>query len=183
MVFQSPTSLLGLFGKPAIPVTARTVAHFPLELQNIRIRAANASGWWSKVMTLMVRRPGASVDTEVVRFVYDANRNRLTGPTGWIDIGAYEHAYFRMKIDPRSRAFIRGFPTELRTDQPRYSHRMYIDSKRVPRNTRVDIMKTVECGRSIRHQWEDGGGDAPDFGYVIDAQCGVASSAKARIVE
>lgn len=184
--YDSPNAFSGVLGKSSTAISADTKVSIPLELDSFRVRSTSANGFFDKTMSLMVRRPNETVDTLIAEYIYKHKGGPIKGPKGWVDMGEYDHAYFRMYINPHNKyfkEFCSGCAYDLRTDEAKHSHRLFVGSAQVPRNTKVDLFNTYECGGTTTHAWEDGGGAGTDYRFAFDAKCRQRDASFARITQ
>jgi hypothetical protein len=60
----------------------------------------------------------------------------------------------------------------LRTNNPKTSHYLFVDSKQLPKNATSPLSSILGCGQIANHAWEDGGGfERQDFFYTAEPIC------------
>lgn len=153
-------------------------------VSQIRFKSATASGYWNKTIRIMGERDDGSKE-QLGRVVYASGRITAQESAGWVDMAGFRSVYLTMTID-MDRSILdshcpRTCPSKFRSDDPAYSHRIYIDGVRLARGVSVDLIEKTPCQGRVKHQWEDGGGSSPDFSYFLEGTCGIALDEPIRI--
>lgn len=169
-------TFMKVLGNPTTQLENIAEATAPRMLSEIRFQPIKAGGWWDKKVTLMVKSKGATDAVPVVEVEYKSKVNHKStsfeaSPPGWTSLGEFEEAYLLFEINPESRGFFKGvLPHTIRSDDSKYSDRLYVDGERYKKGIAVDIFKVLPCGESIQ-EWEDGGGHKPDIKFRVDTKC------------
>ena len=173
---EAATTIMAITGKKTTKVHALSQVVIPMKVSEVKFRAVKAHGWYSKKIKLMVRPVGSAEDIQVITGLYTYSRRGRSSftvaPNQWVGLGNYQHVYLQMEIDPNSRGWGRTWRTIFRSDDPKYSSRFFINGKQVPRNTKIDLLNLVPCGKKVNLAWEDGGGHAPDIYFDMETKCG-----------
>lgn len=183
-------NIFGAFlGKSATTIGISSTAAAPMKIKEIRFRPISAAGWWDKTVSLMVTPEGGGDDVEMAKITYTSKKNSgysfSASPSGWVDLGDYEYAYLFFYIDPDSFEFDKfcsGCATEIRSDDPDYSDRLFVDGEQMEKGVVVDIFSAIPCDVSTQ-EWEDGGGGQPDIKFYVDGVCETSSSGYVRLIE
>lgn len=69
-------------------------------------------------------------------------------------------------------------PRTIRSNDPNLANRLFVEGKKQPAGTTVDIQRAVGCGDWVEQRWEDGGNsgasstwDTSDFRYEVSGKC------------
>lgn len=164
--FDYPLNFAGILGATTKPIVVTARAEGPNGPSSLKINIVSAKGDYNKVFKLIVS--GKSGESEKINAVYkkDPKVFKISNK-GWVDLGEYEKVYFDFIVSTCGKSC----DVHFRSDDPNEAHRLTVDGKRQPSGEAADIVKLVKCGKSARHDWEDGGGGSPDFTYNIEAIC------------
>lgn len=171
-------AFMGLIGISESDVVVSSEAIAPMKLSKVKFRGLSGGGWWDKTVKLMVKQKNSTEYVEMAKITYTSpiysSGIFTTEPDDWIDLGDYADAYLLYEIDDQSFEFDKwcteGCPTTLRSDDPNWSHRQFINGTQLSKNVKVDIFTIIPCETS-KHAWEDGGGHTPDIEYEIQGKC------------
>jgi Flp pilus assembly protein TadG len=182
-------NFMQVVGNATTTISNRSRALAPRKLSAVSFTPLSAGGWWNKTAKLMVKVTGSSTYVEMLRIDY-TSPTYSTGifqvtPNTEVQLGDYEDAYLLFTIDPDSVGFKEGCaecPTVIKSNDPAWSDRFYINGKQMPKNTKIDLFSAIPCGAST-HSWEDGGGVVPDIAYNVFGKCDAVNPKSVRLLK
>ncbi|MCI9868600.1 pilus assembly protein [Rhizobium skierniewicense] len=102
---SSPNAFLGLIGMDSMPVSVAASATAPVLPKSVLLKPLDATGFFFKQISILVRRPGATLDTVVGTVTYqpttrrDDGRGKMTVlPQEKFDLGKYSKLILRMDV-------------------------------------------------------------------------------------
>lgn len=184
-------AFMGIAGNPTTTIGLESVALSPRKLTSARFKPINARGLFDKTVHLKVKQKGASryknkVSIHYRSGYYHPGRYYNASTTSWVDLGDYEHAYIEFRIDQyRGRPVAYSWrPLVVRSDDPNFSHRFYIDGVNQPRGIKFSIFDLIPCGKS-RLAWEDYSLRLfpPDVTFEVEGKCEKVATDKIRLIK
>lgn len=163
---QPKLNFLETFGVAGKQMDIKSTVTAPKKLKEVTIEVESARGWYVKILTVKVVRPGKTkAEAETVMTVsYDnidplGNAGGGSGditytPASTVTLGDFSDFWLEMEV----REDLADTSTwhTYATNDPAEARRLYVDGTPLPDNTVVDYTKLVPCGKQVRHAWEDG---------------------------
>ncbi len=182
------TSLMKIANYNSIPIGVNAAAVAPVKPTKITFDPTYAKGFWYKMISVMVVRPGSTAETTLATIVYqpttlaDDGKGTMTmvPATGTIDLGNYTKLILKMEIKKdycptgytgkavspnqtvkctaTNQASSKVYDSTLRTDNPNQMDSLYVDGKQLQKGTAYPLEAYFGCASKQSHAWEDGGG-------------------------
>jgi Flp pilus assembly protein TadG len=207
-----PTSLMQIANVNSVSIGASAAATAPEKPQKVTLTPTKSQGYYFKVISIIVVRPGTTKEVVLATITYQPNTHNDSGqgpmvqdPGGVIDLGQYTKLVLQMDIKndgcPLGKTASVSSKNEvtcststtnadskynltLRTDNPATSNYLFVDGQRLPLNTTMPIQNYFGCQKTQSHAWEDGGGwDRQDFFYTISSTCTSADGDFVRLTQ
>lgn len=189
-----PTAFMAIVGQPDVAVGVTASALAKRTISAMTITPVNASGWWYKLVRVLVVRENSTVEEEVGRAVYRPDKwdgsNRsgtmVVSPTTVFSLGKYQKLILEMsvkedgcpigtkinqpkgagtiKCDPSKAAYDNKYNRIMRTDDPATMTNFFIDKVRWSTAKKLPIEEYLSCTAKQEHAWEDGGTNPPVYG-------------------
>lgn len=194
-----PTDFMHLAGQTVANVGVTAQAYVPSTPSSIQFKPTNARGVYYKQVSIMVVRPKGVVEETVGTVTYQPiTRNNggqgtmVVSPSSTLELGEYSRLLLKMDIkndgcplryrasvsnnqvtcNPSTRDADTRYNLTLRSDNPATSHYLFVDGVQLPQGVASPLESVLECGATIKHAWEDGGGFAQqDFFYQATSIC------------
>jgi Flp pilus assembly protein TadG len=207
-----PTSLMQLANVKSVNIGATAGATAPEKPQKVTLTPTQAQGYYYKVISVIVVRPGTTKEVVLATVTYQPNTHNNAGqgpmvqlPGGQIDLGKYTKLVLQMDIkndgcpigqtasvSSKNEVSCSASSTQanskynltLRTDNPATSYYLFVDGQQLPANTTMPIQNYFGCQKTQTHAWEDGGGwQRQDFFYTISSECTSADGDFVRLTQ
>jgi Flp pilus assembly protein TadG len=207
-----PTSLMKLGNVNSVNVGVSSQATAPAKPTVVTLTPTQAQGWYYKVVTVRVVRPGATAETILGTVTYQPTTHNNSGqgtmtvtPTGTITLGNYTKLVLQMDIkddgcglkkvanvgsdnsvscNDTSASSSNKYDLTLRTDDPSTSNYLFVNGTQLPKGVIIPIENYFGCQAPQKHAWEDGGGWATqDIFYTISSTCLSADGDAVRLTQ
>jgi Flp pilus assembly protein TadG len=207
-----PTSLLKIGNVNSVNIGVTSQATAPAKPTIVTLTPTKAQGWYFKVVTVRVVRPGATAETVLGTITYQPTTHNNSGqgtmtvsPTGSITLGDYTKLVLQMDIKndgcplkyvatiggdssvscSRTNATAsKTYDLTLRTDDPTTSNYLFVNGVELPKGVIIPIENYFGCQAPQNHAWEDGGGFATqDIFYTISSTCLSADGDAVRLTQ
>lgn len=206
-----PTSILQIGGINNVNVSVVSEATAPAKPDVVTITPTQAQGYYYKIITIRVVRPGATAETIVGTVTYqptthnDSGQGTMTiSPADVIALGDYTKLVLQMDIKDdgcplgktakvsssnavtckSSASASQTYDMTMRTDNPDTSNYLFVNGVELPKGVTMPIENYFGCESAQNHAWEDGGGwDRQDLFYTISSQCSSADGDAVRLTQ
>lgn len=207
-----PTSLLKIGNVNSVNVGVASQATAPAKPTIVTLTPTQAQGWYYKIVTVRVVRPGATAETILGTVTYQPTTHNNSGqgtmtvtPSGSITLGDYTKLVLQMDIkndgcplkmvasvsnnnavscSSTSQSSSTKFDLTLRTDDPTTSNYLFVNGQQLPKGVIIPIENYFGCQAPQKHAWEDGGGWATqDIFYTISSTCLSADGDAVRLTQ
>ena len=114
---------------------------------------------------------------------FKAHNGRGTGrsevtPSERVVVPEYEDFWLELHVRDLS-----GHSSVYSTKDPRTAHHLIVDGHQLPTGSKPQIGKFMPCGRTVAHDWEDGGNfNKQDMFFDVKTTCDTPDSTKVRLV-
>jgi Flp pilus assembly protein TadG len=207
-----PTSLMRLGNVNSVDVGVSSQATAPAKPTVVTLTPTQAQGYYYKVVTVRVVRPGATAETVLGTVTYQPTTHNNSGqgtmtvtPTGSITLGDYTKLVLQMDIkndgcplkmvasvssknavscSNTNQASSNKYDLSLRTDDPTTSNYLFVNGTELPQGVIIPIENYFGCQAPQKHAWEDGGGwTTQDIFYTISSTCLSADGDAVRLTQ
>jgi Flp pilus assembly protein TadG len=207
-----PTSLMRLGNVNSVDVGVSSQATAPAKPTVVTLTPTQAQGYYYKVVTVRVVRPGATAETVLGTVTYQPTTHNNSGqgtmtvtPTGSITLGDYTKLVLQMDIkndgcplkmvasvssknavscSNTNQASSSKYDLSLRTDDPTTSNYLFVNGTELPQGVIIPIENYFGCQAPQKHAWEDGGGwTTQDIFYTISSTCLSADGDAVRLTQ
>ena len=192
-----------------IGVAAQATA--PAKPTVVTLKPTQAQGWYYKLVTVRVVRPGSTAETVLGTITYQPNTHDNSGqgpmtiePSKSIDLGNYTKLVLQMDIkndgcptgqaatltgskvscNPSTTTANQKYNLTLRTDDPSTSDYLWVNGTEQPKGVILPVQNFFGCQAPQNHAWEDGGGkERQDLFYTISSTCITADGDAVRLTQ
>ncbi|MET0747667.1 MAG: TadE/TadG family type IV pilus assembly protein [Rhizobium sp.] len=207
-----PTSLMKIGNVNSVNIAVTSQATAPAKPTIVTLTPTQAQGWYYKIVTIRVVRPGATAETILGTVTYQPTTHNNSGqgtmtvtPSGSITLGDYTKLVLQMDIkydgcglkkvakigsdasvscSTTSASSSSKFDLTLRTDDPSTSNYLFVNGSELPQGVIIPIENYFGCQAPQKHAWEDGGGWATqDIFYTISSTCISADGDAVRLTQ
>lgn len=207
------TAFMGIANINSVKVGVNAAAISPAKPSKVTFTPTKAQGFWYKIVSIMVVRPGTTDEVVLGTVTYQPTTQNDQGQgtmtvvpaKGIIDLGNYDKLILKMDIkedgcplkkhatvnkkkdvtcNDSTASADKKYNTTLRTDNPDTTDYLFVDGKQMPKGMAFPLEAYFGCNKPQSHAWEDGGGwDRQDFFYTVSSDCSGADGNFVRLTQ